>query len=218
MPPIFGVVLTVLFLVTGIVSVIRLVKADAPKGSVDRIARVLLIAISLAMIVVAWGVNSAAGTVTQLLLFGAFTVYFLVQVFSRRDERRAAARFSLLLSVATIAITVTMPVVTASRMEPSMPGMDMPEGMGGMDGMAMGSTAPAWTGLLSLAFGVALLVAAASQLSRALRVGSSPTASLEGVTTIDQGSVRHAALSIRDDAVCAVFVSVGLVAILVSML
>ena len=216
MSPLLGIVLTMLFLATGSYSAIRLAISSAA-GPVDRTAEfshLLMSLVSLAMIAMAWDWSSSAGNVIQIVVFGVYGVYFLVRMARRSGHDRVASGYQSLMSAAMVVMVVTMPVVMAAPVSSHTMG-----GMGGMGGMDMGSSAPAWTGAVSLAFAGALVVAASWWVSDAIRA-SSPTAVREAVGVAGDHSPASPTLRLspRNDALCHTLMCVGMVVMLFSML
>jgi hypothetical protein len=238
---VLSVVLTLVFAVTGVYSLVRLARllADGGAGG-DRLVELFHLVMSLGMIAMAWawtGGPTTAGGVLQIVAFGAFTVWFAHRITIRASAHgRLANGYHLATGAAMTWMLAAMPLMMGAPegMQTSSghaghagSGDDM-SAMAGMDHSTTATSAPAWMVVVSLIFVVLLLAAAGWWALRAVRaddpapeqdlVSPRVSGSVAVIRTSSTSTVRTpSALMVRTDAGCHMLMSLGMTVMLVAM-
>jgi Domain of unknown function (DUF5134) len=197
------VVFTIVFAATGLYSLVRFATlAAGTAGDGDRVAELLHLLMSIAMIAMTWactgGPDTASGLL-QIVVFGLIGVWFLLHIAEpgSRHGRRVIG-YHIVMAAAMVWMVAAMPVLmggSGASMtmsagggthgdHSSMAGMDGMDGMAGMSGAhGPGATAgtggmtgpPVWALVVTVAF-VALLVGAMALWSSRLIRPATPHA------------------------------------------
>jgi hypothetical protein len=230
-PALLGV-LSVVFAVTGLYSLVRLsTLASGANPGVDRVAELSHLLMSIAMIGMTWGWTGGPGTgsgVLQLGVFGLLGLWFLARVL-RPDGHWLGTAYHLVVQVAMVWMVAAMPTLMGmgggSTSAPS--GHEghgssgaLP-GMGEMDGMGHADPAPLWTQVVTLAFVVLLAGAAMAWAAAAVRPAVRPApvpvaAGAAGPPACDPAPVRTT--DRRLAAGCHLLMSLGMAVMLLAML
>lgn len=240
-----SVVFTLVFVATGVYSLVRLARLLAGGGDGgDRLVELFHLVMSLGMIAMAWawtGGPTTTGGVLQIVVFGVFTVWFTHRTAIRATAHgRLANGYHLVTGAAMTWMVAAMPLmmgmsggVQASGGHAGHHGSgdDMPA-MAGMNQSAAATSAPAWVVVVSVVFVAVLVVAAGWWAVRAVRADDPPpeqdlvSGSVAGgasgrvavVRTTSTSTVRTApTLTVRTDAACHTLMSLGMAVMLVAM-
>lgn len=181
--PVWSVLLTAVFSLTGIYSLMRLARhtsqptlkpalrsagrpgqpVRAPRPGSEHVIDLNHVVMSVAMVVMVWWPSGPVGTAVQIAVFAAFTAVFGLGALTRTTGAthlgRLGAAAHASMNAAMIWMLAVMPLLMAGMPGPgtaSMPGMDMGTGAAG----AGGTRVPNWAQDVSWA-AVALMVAVA---------------------------------------------------------
>lgn len=220
-----SMVFTVVYVVTGVYSLARLAQLMAePDDDGDRLVELFHLAMSLAMIAMAWawtGGPDTAGGMVQVVVFGAFTAWFLHSAVTRATTHGQLTNgYHVVMGAAMTWMVAAMPLMMGG----SSGGMDMSGHAGhaghhaaattsGTDAPATMAPAPGWVVAVTVVF-VALLVAAAGWWAdRAIHAddpGPQPTGAVATRTATS--------LAIRIEPSCHLLMSLGMAGMLLAML
>lgn len=232
---------TVLFLVTGVYSVVRLAAlASGVYSSVDRAAELSHVVMSVAMIAMTWGWSggpSSPSGVLQIVFFSLVGLYSLIGAV-RGYRAPAAGGYHVVMALAMVWMVATMPLLIGAASSSGAAMEDMPWMASG----GSGSTGPAgpgahpWVRLVSLVFLALLVAAALFWAARAARPIAAPdevccapgdgagtdteVAGGTGAVAVAIAPPRPVAslLSTRADTICHALMSAGMAGILAAML
>ena len=167
-------VFTVVFLVTGVYSVVRLAAlASGLSSAVDRAAELSHVLMSVAMIAMTWdwgGGPSSPSGVLQIVAFGLIGLYFLVGAI-RGYRAPLTGAYHLVMALAMVWMVASMPLLMGA-------GSSSPTAMEGMPWMASGGSGPTgpvgtgahpWVLPVSIVFVVLLTAAALFWGARSVR-------------------------------------------------
>jgi hypothetical protein len=230
-------VFTVLFLATGVYSIVRLAAlASGVSSAIDRAAEPSHVLMSLAMIAMTWGRTGGPASPSgalQIVVFSLAGLYFLIgAVFGYRAP--VAGGYHLVMALAMVWMVATAPL-------PMGAGSTSARAMGDMPWMAAGGSAGAapvdpavrsWVLPVSLVL-VALLLAAAlfwaaragkqpaDRVGNCAPTGAGPNAEAQaGAVAVATAPSRDlgSPLSARADAACHALMSAGMAGMVAAML
>ncbi len=223
---------TVVFTITGAYALVRLALVVSGGGShADRTAELCHLLMSLAMIAMAWGAGTGGlGGPLQIVVFGAFAVWFLVRAASDyAGHGRLAESAHALTAGAMVWMVAAMPLIMGMSMTstsggghadhhgtPAAPSTGMPD---------VAVDTPAWVVVVTVALSVLLTAGGAFLALRAFRVTEVPVPVGAGTElAASTGEARRSPTGLaaipgpRTDAVCHLFMNVGMASMLVAML
>ncbi len=224
--------LTAAFVLTGGYALLRCSATVAgPLPADRRTAELAHLVMSVTMVVMTWSWFGTAGLAVQVVLFAIFAGYFAVRaVRGRRGSVHGCPGgwAHALMAAAMVWMLVSMPLVMAMPVSASDASGGHAGHGGESTGDAMASSGQAgWAVVLTLAFGVVLLVVCGYWALRALRrdrvAEPEPVRvpALVGGGAAEPAAVQQSpvppALGDRSDAVCHAVMSLGMVAMLVGM-
>jgi hypothetical protein len=220
------VVFTVVFTVTAVYALLRFARMSSGDGAPgDRLVELFHLLMSVAMVGMAVGWTGGPGTprgIVQLVVFGAFTLYFVARAVSGTPEHgRVAAAHHVVMSAAMTWMVTAMPQMVGMSMagggeHVQHGGADEAAGAGAMEPAA---AAPGWVTAVSVVFVALLLIAACWWVARLLRGDDADAVdAADGVGgTATQTSVSVSTLA-RVDTAVHVLMSIGMAGMLVAML
>lgn len=214
---------TVVFLVTGTYSLLRLLWPPSGAARPDRLAASLDLLMSAAMIAMMWawtgGPTSTSGML-QIALFGALTLWFLGRVVNREPGHVLTNAWHVLAAATMTWMAVAMPPMTGMDMSGmDMPGMDM----SGMDVSEPGQAVVSTPGLDAVGYALLVLLTGATLwwVWRAAS-GVAPTdadpAPAGGTAALAARRRLGRLGDARVEAGCHVLMSVGMAAAVLTML
>jgi hypothetical protein len=217
-----SVVFTVVFAATGLYALARLARLLAGEVAVgDRLVELFHLAMSLAMIAMAWaytGGPETPGGRTEVVVFGAFTVWFAYRATVRDAAHSPLANgYHVAMGAAMTWMVAAMPLIMGSSHAGSSGGGHH----GGSapvesaEPVAPPAPAPGWVVVVTIAFVVLSVAAAAWWAARAVRAGDQGGHADAGGTVLTRTTVTRSA---RLEAGCHVLMSLGMGGMLVAML
>ncbi len=230
--PVLTLLLSVVFLLTGGWSLVRLAEliATGDHGG-SRVAELAHLLMSLAMLAMTWGVTggpTTPGAVLQIVVFTVLTAWFVRRVLlPPTGHRRLVESYHAAMCAAMVWMVAAMPQIMGTSMSGDGGGGHHHGGSGSGATMVPVVT-PGWVTGLTWAFAVVSLAAAAFWLLRVVRpvgrgcgpapegfpdAGSGPVA----VATRPAGTALRTAVGPRLDAGCHLLMSVGMAVMLLVM-
>lgn len=215
-----SVVFTVMFALTGLYALARLARLLAGDLVGDRLVELFHLAMSLAMIAMAWaylGGPETPGGRLQVVVFGVFTAWFAYRA-TVRDTAHSplAIGYHVVMGAAMTWMVAAMSLIMGSSHAGSAGGGGHHGGSAPVEAegpVAPPEPAPGWVVVVTIAFAVLSVAAAGWWAARAVRADSHGEAS--GGTVRTRLTVTRSA---RLEAGCHVLMSLGMGGMLVAML
>jgi uncharacterized protein DUF5134 len=225
--PALLVVLTAVFAVTGLYSLVRLsALASGAATDGDRMAELSHLLMSVGMLGMAWGRTGGPGTpsgVVQLVVFGLLSAWFLVHVLRRDGHRRVGAAYHLLVQVAMVWMVAVMPALMGMGGAAPASAAHDHDGHGGTGGtgemarMTTSMAPPLWIQVVTVGFVVLLGAAALAWATAAVRPARVPVPVAPAGPPVPRPAPARPS-GIRLDAGCHLLMSLGMAGMLMAML
>lgn len=218
-----SVVFTVVFAATGLYALARLARLLAGEIEVgDRLVELFHLAMSLAMIAMAWayvGGPETPGGRLEVVVFGAFTAWFAYRA-TRRDTAHSplANGYHVAMGAAMTWMVAAMPLIMGSSHAGSSGGGGHHGGSAPVEAtgpVAPPEPAPGWVVVVTIAFALLSVAAAGWWGARAVRAGDTGGDAMPSGDVLTRTTVTQSA---RVEAGCHVLMSLGMGGMLVAML
>lgn len=218
-----SVVFTLVFAVTGLYALARLARLLAGEIAGDRLVELFHLAMSLAMIAMAWaytGGPETPGGRVQVVVFAAFTAWFAYRATARDAVHSPLANgYHVAMGAAMTWMVAAMPLIMGSSHAGSSGGGGHHGGSAPVEAtgpVAPPEPAPGWVVVVTIAFALLSLAAAVWWGARAVRADDGPGGhEVADGTVLTRPTVTRSA---RAEAGCHVLMSLGMGGMLVAML